>query len=65
MEVRNRIEVMHGVNLDQLGRRDPEHYGSMTLTELELGISEAAAALGLATRFFRSICTASTSWPTP
>ena len=21
--VRNRIEVMHGVNLDQLGRRDP------------------------------------------
>ena len=54
MEVRNRIEVMHGVNLDQLGRRDPDHYGSATLTELEMGISEAAADLGLATRFFQS-----------
>ena len=54
MEVRNRIEVMHGVNLDQLGRRDPNHYGSFTLTELEMGISEAAAELGLGTRFFQS-----------
>ncbi|HTU98171.1 MAG TPA: type II 3-dehydroquinate dehydratase [Solirubrobacteraceae bacterium] len=54
MAVRNRIEVMHGVNLDQLGRRDPQHYGSLTLTELEMGISEAAAELGLATRFFQS-----------
>src|SRR6201995_3050876 len=54
MEVRNRIEVMHGVNLDQLGRRDPQHYGSLTLTELEMGISEAAADLGLTTRFFQS-----------
>ena len=36
---RNRIEVMHGVNLDQLGRRDPAHYGALTLEELELRIS--------------------------
>jgi 3-dehydroquinate dehydratase-2 len=54
MQVRNRVEVMHGVNLDQLGRRDPDHYGTFTLTELELEISEAAAELGLATRFFQS-----------
>jgi 3-dehydroquinate dehydratase-2 len=54
MEVRNRIEVMHGVNLDQLGRRDPDHYGGGTLTELELGISQAAAEVGLATRFFQT-----------
>jgi 3-dehydroquinate dehydratase II len=54
MAVRNRIEVMHGVNLDQLGRRDPGHYGGLTLTELEMGISEAAADLGLATRFFQT-----------
>jgi 3-dehydroquinate dehydratase II len=54
MEVRNRVEVMHGVNLDQLGRRDPTHYGTFTLTELELGISQAADELGLATRFFQS-----------
>jgi 3-dehydroquinate dehydratase-2 len=54
MDVRNRIEVMHGVNLDQLGRRDPDHYGTLTLTELELGISETAAELGLKTRFFNT-----------
>jgi 3-dehydroquinate dehydratase-2 len=54
MAVRNRIEVMHGVNLDQLGRRDPAHYGSFTLDELELKISSAGHELGLVTRFFRT-----------
>ncbi len=45
---------MHGVNLDQLGRRDPGHYGTLTLTELELQISDTAGELGLRTRFFQS-----------
>jgi 3-dehydroquinate dehydratase-2 len=54
MDVRNRIEIMHGVNLDQLGRRDPSHYGSLTLTQLELAISKAAHELGLLTRFFQT-----------
>ena len=53
-DVRNRIEVMHGVNLDQLGRRDPDHYGSLTLTQLEVEISSTAGELGLATRFFHT-----------
>ena len=51
---RNRIEIMHGVNLDQLGRRDPGHYGTLTLTQLELRISGHAADLGLITRFFQT-----------
>jgi 3-dehydroquinate dehydratase II len=51
---RNRIEIMHGVNLDQLGRRDRRHYGGLTLTELEMRISDAAAEFGLHTRFFQS-----------
>jgi 3-dehydroquinate dehydratase-2 len=50
----NRIEVMHGVNLDQLGRRDPAHYGALTLIELERRIADDAAALDLRTRFFQS-----------
>ena len=45
---------MHGGNLDQLGRRDPSHYGSLTLDELELRISSAGGELGLATRFFHT-----------
>lgn len=53
-EVRNRIEVMHGVNLDQLGRRNPEHYGGLTLTQLEVEISSTAGELGLGARFFQS-----------
>ena len=49
-----RIEVMHGVNLDQLGRRDPLLYGTLTLAELESRIAEDARPLGLATRFFQT-----------
>ena len=45
---------MHGVNLDQLGRRDPDQYGTLTLDELEVRIGAAADALGLQTRFFRT-----------
>ena len=47
---RNRVEVMHGVNLDQLGRRDPQHYGRVTLTELELRVKQFAHELGLGER---------------
>jgi 3-dehydroquinate dehydratase-2 len=52
--MRNRIEVMHGVNLDQLGRRDPAHYGTLTFDALERRISDAAGELGLQTRFFQT-----------
>ena len=52
--VRNRIEVMHGVNLDQLGRRDPAHYGAFSYEQLERQIAEVAAELGLETRFFQT-----------
>ena len=49
-----RIEVMHGVNLDQLGRRDPQLYGSLTLAELEQQVREHAEQLGMRTRFFHT-----------
>jgi 3-dehydroquinate dehydratase II len=45
---------MHGVNLDQLGRRDRRHYGELTFGELERQISHTAAELGLQTRFFQT-----------
>jgi 3-dehydroquinate dehydratase II len=51
---RNRIEVMHGVNLDQLERRDPARYGGLGLMELERRIAEHARAIGLETRFFHT-----------
>ena len=52
--MRNRVEVMHGVNLDQLGRRDPAHYGRFTLADLERQIKETAEELGLEARFFHT-----------
>jgi 3-dehydroquinate dehydratase II len=45
--MRNRVEVMHGVNFDMLGRRDPEHYGRLTLTELEVRVKRYARELEL------------------
>jgi 3-dehydroquinate dehydratase-2 len=50
----NRVEVMHGVNLDMLGGRDPEHYGGFTLAELQVTIGRFARELGLETAFFHS-----------
>ena len=46
-----RIEVLHGVNLDMLGHRDPAIYGTLTLPELQVRIEEFAVALGLRVRF--------------
>jgi 3-dehydroquinate dehydratase-2 len=42
-----RVLVLHGVNLDMLGRRDPKVYGRITLRELEQQIVEWAADLEL------------------
>ncbi|MFN2627625.1 MAG: type II 3-dehydroquinate dehydratase [Gaiellaceae bacterium] len=42
-----RVTVLNGVNLDVLGRRDPELYGGLSLVELESRIYEWAKALGL------------------
>jgi 3-dehydroquinate dehydratase II len=54
MTVRNRIEVMHGVNLDQLGRRPAAIYGDLTLDRLEFEIGGYARPLGLQVRFFQT-----------
>ena len=45
---------MHGVNLDQLGRRDPAVYGGLSFNTLELRIERFARELGLEPRFFHT-----------
>ena len=42
-----RVSVLNGVNLDVIGRRDPELYGGLGLRELEARIFEWAARLGI------------------
>ena len=48
------ILLLHGPNLDQLGRRPAKHYGTLTLPELEKYCQEHAAALGLQLHCFQS-----------
>jgi 3-dehydroquinate dehydratase-2 len=49
--VRNRVEVMHGVNFDVLGRRPAAQYGGLTLNQLEVRVQRFARELGLVVTF--------------
>jgi 3-dehydroquinate dehydratase-2 len=52
--VHGRVAVMHGVNLDQLGRRDPAHYGGLSFDQLQFRIEEYGNELGMELRFFQT-----------
>jgi 3-dehydroquinate dehydratase-2 len=45
-----RIDVLNGVNLDVLGKRDPELYGGLSLDELETRIYRWGSELGCTVR---------------
>ena len=53
-EGRHLIEVLNGVNLDQLGSRDPALYGTLTLGELDEMVVQEGHALGLEVRCFQT-----------
>jgi 3-dehydroquinate dehydratase II len=50
----NRVEVLHGVNFDVLGRRDRDIYGDFSLPELEVRIKRFARELNLEASFFQT-----------
>ena len=49
--MKNRVEVIHGVNFDVLERRDPQMYGGLSLMELEVRIHDFGRELGLEMTF--------------
>src|SRR5262245_32646270 len=49
-----RVLVVHGPNLNLLGTREPEIYGSTTLEEIDGGLAAAAKAWGAELEFFQS-----------
>ena len=49
-----RILVINGPNLNLLGKREPEVYGSDTLEDLNMKLSEIAVEMGLDLAFFQS-----------
>jgi 3-dehydroquinate dehydratase-2 len=51
---RLRILALHGPNLNTLGTREPEVYGTMTLAEINTRIGERAAELGCDVAAFQS-----------
>ncbi|GAB1420817.1 type II 3-dehydroquinate dehydratase [Anaerolineales bacterium] len=46
--------VMNGPNLNLLGTREPEIYGAMTLTDIEVALRERAEVAELTLRFVQS-----------
>ncbi len=49
-----RVLVLHGPNLNLLGRREPEVYGHLTLAEIDERLHAWAAERGVALRTFQS-----------
>ncbi len=50
----SKILVLHGPNLNLLGEREPEHYGSTTLAEIDGGLRERATGAGHQIEAFQS-----------
>ncbi len=49
-----KIAILNGPNLNRLGKREPEIYGTATLKDLEKLVSAEARKLGVAVTFFQS-----------
>lgn len=48
------VLVLHGPNLNMLGKREPDIYGSTTLDEVNHGLNTLAADLGVSVNFYQS-----------
>ena len=46
--------VMNGINLNMFGYRDPSHYGTVTLADINRRVTELAGELGLEVDFFQT-----------
>ena len=49
-----RVLVIHGPNLNMLGKREPDIYGKVTLDEIDSHLKELGQSLGLAVETFQS-----------
>ena len=49
-----KILIMHGVNLDMLGMRDPSQYGTVTLNEINGSLEALGQELGVEIETFQS-----------
>jgi 3-dehydroquinate dehydratase-2 len=49
-----KVLVLHGVNLNMFGRRDPAHYGTATLSDIDERIRALARELGVEVECFQT-----------
>ncbi|MFC1532898.1 type II 3-dehydroquinate dehydratase [Thermodesulfobacteriota bacterium] len=49
-----KILVLHGVNLNMFGKRDPDQYGTITLDEIDRQLEALAKELGLSLECFQT-----------
>ena len=49
-----KILVLNGVNLNMFGKRDPAHYGSITLAEIDASLVSLGQELGVAVENFQT-----------
>ena len=49
-----KLIVLHGPNINLLGKREPEVYGLLTMEEINRSIGQLAAELGCTVTFFQS-----------
>ncbi len=51
---KKRVLILHGPNLNLLGTREPEHYGRLTLNDINLALARLAEASGVELQTFQS-----------
>lgn len=51
---KSRILVLHGPNLNLLGTREPEHYGSVTLSDINMALARMAEGASVDLETFQS-----------
>ena len=49
-----RLLVLHGINLNMFGQRDPAQYGTATLADIDAALGALAAELGVAVECFQT-----------
>lgn len=54
MDAVRKVAVLNGPNLNRLGKRQPEVYGTLTLADVEQKITAHAAQVGLDVSFFQT-----------
>lgn len=51
-----KILTLHGINLNMFGKRDPKHYGTATLADIDSSMKALGAELGAEVESFQTNC---------